>query len=293
MKSAEVNGATVATDQTWRGRWGVNRRWSAEEVERLRTLLLTHRHKEIAIILGRTLTSVKSMITRLGFGQRHFWSPEEIQQLRDLYPVTRTEDLAAVFHKPVHKIHSAARRFAVKKDPEVLRSPQYGWGFQKGHPHGRAHQFPKGHVPANKGLRRPGWSAGRMRETQFKKGQRPRDWKPIGTITTDRDGYKHIKVREPRPGERNPGGCGRGYAWEFLHQHLWEKHHGPIPPKHAVVFKDGNRENCVIENLECISQGELAKRNAMWNRLPQELILAIAANGALKRKLRRLSNGKE
>jgi hypothetical protein len=68
---------------------------------------------------------------------------------------------------------------------------------------------------------------------------------------------------------------------------------GPIPPSHAIAFRDGDRSNCAIENLEMVSRAELARRNVMWNRYPKELCLAIQLRGALKRRIRRMSRAEE
>ena len=46
----------------------------------------------------------------------------------------------------------------------------------------------------------------------------------------------------------------------FLHRRVWTDTHGPIPPGHDVVFKDGNRANLDIGNLECIPHPEQQAR---------------------------------
>jgi hypothetical protein len=74
---------------------------------------------------------------------------------------------------------------------------------------------------------------------------------------------------------------------------VWEQHNGPIPPKHIVAFKDRNRANCAIENLELMSMADNARRNAMWNRLPPELVQVIMLTGALKRQIKRRQRGTE
>lgn len=131
---------------------------------------------------------------------------------------------------------------------------------------------------------------------RLKKGCRSgfaaQNWKPIGTITPDPQGYLRIKVREAAYG-KEPTGFGNVKVWPLLNRHVWEQHHGPIPPKHLVVFKDHDRSNCALENLELISMAENAGRNRMWNRLPRELCEAIQLNGTLKRKLRRSRDGQE
>jgi len=127
-----------------------------------------------------------------------------------------------------------------------------------------------------------------MRETQFRKGERRgvanENWKPIGTIATDTEGYQRIKVREGNPGEAT--GFGNVRIWPLLSRHLWEQHNGPLPPSHAVAFKDGDRANCSIENLELVSRAELMRRNTIHNRYPKEVVNTIMLLGAVKRKLR-------
>jgi hypothetical protein len=51
-----------------------------------------------------------------------------------------------------------------------------------------------------------------------------------------------------------------------------------------VVFKDGNQLNCIIENLECISNAELMQRNTI-HRFPAELKSTIRLVNKLKRNI--------
>ena len=126
-----------------------------------------------------------------------------------------------------------------------------------------------------------------MKETQFKPGARSgkaaENWKPIGTILADGEGFLRIKVREGRKGEAY--GFGNTKIWPLLNRHVWEQHYGPIPPGHAVVFRDRDRANCAIGNLELISRAELMRRNTIHN-LPTELRNTIMLLGAVKRKVR-------
>ena len=136
----------------------------------------------------------------------------------------------------------------------------------------------------------PGYWAGRMRDTQFQPGVRQAaaeaNWRPIGTILPDSDGYLRIKVREAVSGE--PTGFGNKHAWPQLHRKIWQEHHGEIPEGHIVTVKDGNKTNCAIDNLELMSKADNARRNAMWRRFPQELIEVIVLRGKLTRTLRRM-----
>ena len=229
--------------------------------------------------------------------KRRPWTREDLSRLRELYPVRPTREVAAILRRTVPSTYNAAHNLGLSKTGEFLASAEFG-RLRKGEsrPGSVATQFRRGNVPANKGLRLPGWAPGRMSQTQFKHGQRTgiaaRNWKPIGTILPDSDGYLRIKVREAVHGAEATG-YGNQRVWPFLSRHTWEQHHGPIPPGHVVVFKDGKRANCSIENLECISRGELACRNKMWGRFPQALAEAIQLNGVLKRKIGRLNHGEK
>lgn len=157
-------------------------------------------------------------------------------------------------------------------------------------------------MPANKGLRRPGYSIGRgrMQETQFKKGQMAgaaqAKWRPIGTILRDSNGYLRIKIAE-RVGGKPPGWNPK--IWPALHRHNWEQKHGPLPPGHIVVFRDGNRDNCSDDNLELITLAENMRRNTIHRRLPPDVKEAVYAKVRLKafitRKLKKgvARNGEE
>jgi hypothetical protein len=215
------------------------------------------------------------------------WSSEELRLLSELYPSRSTKDVAAALERSVLSVYNAALKLELKKTAEYHRL----YGFQKGSTIGRPFRFRKGNVPHNKGVRRPGWHSGRMRETQFKKNHRPQTWKPVGTIRADTEGYLRVKVRERRPGDA--GGGWDKNVWPLLHHVIWREHHGPIPAKHVVTFKDRDRSNCSIDNLELISKAENARRNQMWTNLPRPLAEAIALNGAIKRKLREATSGKK
>ena len=80
--------------------------------------------------------------------------------------------------------------------------------------------------------------------------------------------------------------------WRGVHLLLWEEHHGSVPPGHAVVFKNGNKADIRIENLELITRRELMARNTVHN-LPKPLAQLVQLRGALVRKINRLNQTKE
>ena len=59
-------------------------------------------------------------------------------------------------------------------------------------------------------------------------------------FTPDDDGYLRAT--------HNTGTLAR----KLLHRLIWEKAHGPIPPGHVMLFKDGDRTNVALDNLQCL-----------------------------------------
>jgi hypothetical protein len=193
---------------------------------------------------------------------RH-WTVAEVALLREMYPTHTQRQIAGILGRSVRAINAKAK---TKK----VRLYKTGSG-----------RFLKGHVPANLGLRRPGWFSGRMRETQFKKGGRSVNWLPIGTIRLDSDGYLRRKIAE------GVGGFGNRKVWEFVHRRVWEDAHGPIPRGHRLWWKDRNHANCSLENLELLTDAEHMARTTLHN-FPEPLKRVIMLKGALKRRIRRM-----
>lgn len=117
--------------------------------------------------------------------------------------------------------------------------------------------YQKGNAPGNKGkkleeyVKDPGRLEeirARMAPTQFKKGDRPSNELPVGSIVVNSDGYKLRK--------KSMTG-GQWERWEPLHRAVWEEHHGPIPNGKVVTFKDGNKLNCSIDNLMLVTRSEI------------------------------------
>lgn len=120
--------------------------------------------------------------------------------------------------------------------------------FRKNHKliSGISGQYTRGHVPwskGKKGLHFPG-----AEKTWFKKGQLPLNHKEIGTEIIDNNGYHKIKIGEPN-------------VWKFKHIIVWEEHNGKVPEGCNIIFSDGNKDNCDISNLMCITRAENAIMN--------------------------------
>lgn len=46
----------------------------------------------------------------------------------------------------------------------------------------------------------------------------------------------------------------------YLHRMVWEEKNGPIPAKHVLLFKDGDRRNIDISNLELLPMAMMSRR---------------------------------
>jgi hypothetical protein len=102
-------------------------------------------------------------------------------------------------------------------------------------------QFPKGHIPLNKG--RKGYHAPGSEKGWFKKGHRPVNHKPLGSERVDVDGYRLIKTAEPN-------------VWRPKHKVIWEGKNGEVPEGYVLTFLDADKQNITLENLALITMAE-------------------------------------
>lgn len=127
------------------------------------------------------------------------------------------------------------------------------------HNHGincpRTGHFKKGKTPWNAGTK------GVMQANSgcFQKGEMPINHKPVGSERINQDGYREIKVAEPR-------------TWALLQRHNWAKAYGTENMPEILRFKDGNKQNCDVDNLEPVSNQEHMLLNNMgFNQLPNDV----------------------
>jgi hypothetical protein len=209
--------------------------------------------------------------------QRRFWQDWELNILRTQYPDTATKALSRSIGRSESAVYGRAAIMGLKKSESYLAGPD-ACRLRRGDNVGAANRFRPGHVPANKGLRRPGWSPGRMAETQFKPGARPHTWRPIGSTRLSKDGYLQRKVSDT------------GYPpkdWVGVHILMWKEAYGAVPKGFAVAFKDRNKTNIRLDNFELVSRQELMRRNTIHN-YPPELADVIRLGASLKRQIRKI-----
>lgn len=246
------------------------RAWSPAAEQTLRELYAALPLPALCFRLKRTASAIKTRANRLGLCRtdRKPWRAADLRLLRERYPHERTVDVAAALGRPVNTVYQKAIGIGLRKTAAYLASPA---ACRTNGRQGIGSRFEKGHVPANKGLRRPGWARGRMAETQFKPGQAPTNHKPVGYERVTVDGYRERKVAEPK-------------TFRAVHVLLWEEHLGPVPKGCAVVFKNGNKTDIRIDNLALVSRAELMRRNS-YHRYPKEIARVIQLRGALNRQI--------
>jgi hypothetical protein len=205
------------------------------------------------------------------------WTPWELETLAKLYPDHTAKALSLVLDRAISAIYGKAKQLGLAKSTEFYAGPNSGRTDGK---RGRSARFHKGHVPANKGQRRPGYAPGRMAETQFKSGQDPHNTQVIGSYRFDKSGTLQRKI--------NNNSGSNSVRWRGVHELVWIEANGPVPPKHIVVFKPGMRTNALeeitLDKVECISLAENMRRNTL-HRYPKEITDVIRARAVLNRRI--------
>jgi hypothetical protein len=199
---------------------------------------------------------------------RHHWTEAELRTLRALYADTPTRSIATALGRTEASVGMKAVAIGLRKSA----------AFMAGEFSGR---LQPGNVPPNKGKAHP--ARGRAIETQFKPGQKPHTTLPLGSYRINRDGHLQQKVTE-LPGSNSK-------RWRGVAELVWCKAHGPLPPKHIVVFKPGMKttvlEEITLDRVECISLAENARRNHPRNKHP-ELAKIVQLKGAITRQVNRI-----
>lgn len=191
---------------------------------------------------------------------------------KDLRAWTADEDARVCAMYATHSAMEIGR--ALGRTRSAVKNRAGKLGLRKSE---NAGQFRPGNPAWNKGSHYdPG---GRGVETRFKAGHKPHTWKPIGHTRVRSDGYLERKCADT--------GCTRR-DYVCIHALVWRMHGRSVPAGHVLVFRDGNRRNVDINNLEVVTRGELMRRNTIHN-YPEEIARAVQLRGALIRQINKIS----
>jgi len=197
------------------------------------------------------------------------WTKEENDMMHAFYPDNTMETMKAMLGRSESSIYGHADLLGISKSKEYLDSPK-ACRLRRGDNIGKAYRFPKGHVPVNKGVKGINYEG--MKPTQFKKGTKPPNHRPVGFIRLSRDGYYEMKMAEGMQ------------QFKLLHRVIWERCNGAIPKGQICIFIDGNTRNLEVTNLALLTKMQNMKRNSLHS-LPKELAELIQLRGALNRQL--------
>ena len=161
------------------------------------------------------------------YGRKKYLNSFEVKEIVNLYADKFNYELAKKFDVSESAIYDVKRKYNLRKSEKIMD----------------AKRFQKDHIPFNKNKPHPIKNSG-----QFSKGHIPQNHKPVGSKRIEKDGYCMIKISEPA-------------KWDLVHRIVWRKHYGEIPAGKIVAFRDGNKSNINISNLELISRKENLRRN--------------------------------
>lgn len=188
------------------------------------------------------------------------WTAAEDAILTELYRQFSAGEIAARMDRSRASIKGRLNVLGLKKPPG----------------HTNPGRFVSGQPSWNKGMK--GLQIGGV-ATQFKPGhlggRAALIKQPIGAERISKDGYLQRKVNDDPVFHRR---------WRFVHVMLWEAAHGPVPAGHALAFKNGDKTDIRLDNLECISRRELMRRNTVHN-YPPELVQVMRLKGAITKRI--------
>lgn len=242
------------------------KRWSEHEVDILKNEYPTCSSlQELADRMGRSLYSLITKANSLGIIRKIIavWTQDMDNILKEYYPCKPTSEVAAILGLNSKQILCRARRLKLHKSPEVVK------GIRENG------MFLKGHVPFNKGMKQQEFMTAEQIEktkaTRFVKGQVPVNIKEIGYERISVDCYVEVKTE-------------KGFV--LKHRMIWEEHNGPIPKGNIVRFKNGNKLDIRIENLELVTCAQNMKDNTIHN-YPPEIKTAMRRISKLKRMVKK------
>ena len=163
----------------------MRRFWTDEKDAMLRRDYPTKHLGSLAVRLGTTVPGLKARAKKLGLHRavnvHHPWTDRQLAYLRKHYADTPMAEMIRGTGHCRDSIYNKADALGLRKS---LAAKQANGLRAASSPRSQACRFQKGHQPYNKGkreheFRSPSASA-RCARTQFKKGDRPKNARPVG-----------------------------------------------------------------------------------------------------------------
>lgn len=187
------------------------------------------------------------------------WLQEEDDYVINNYGSMTAPQLAAVLGVTRSSVKNRVTKLGLKQSEEVrIKNCKIG-------------QRVKGSVPPNKGKKMTEEMKDKYRHTFYKKGNKPHNTLPVGSVLINSLGYLVQKIDEPN-------------KWDFVHRLVWFKINGEIPKGYNIQFKDRNKMNIAPSNLYIINKAENMRHNSIMN-YPPEIRQLIRLTAKLQRKI--------
>jgi hypothetical protein len=203
---------------------------------------------------------------------RKFWSNTEIETLKKMYCDTDTCSIANLLGRNINAVYGMANKLKLKKTDQYLATLNSNRILTENQ---RNCCFKKGSTPPNKGKKHAEYMTPeqieKTKKSRYKKGNVPFNVKYDGHERISVDGYVEIRISQG--------------VYKLKHRELWIKQNGSIPEDCVVIFKDGNKQNIVIENLQLITRAENMLRNSI-QQYPAELITTLKLVSKLKKTIK-------
>lgn len=222
--------------------------------------------KKYNIIVSKDL---KNKFLASALTGRTSFTNEQTKFIQENYLVIPEKTLAAILKKSSCGLRCRMRQLGLVVPPELAAKRKADGMYRKGQ------------ISVNKGKKQIEFMTfegiEKSKNSRFKKGSvsknRLLDW--TETVRKDTNGNQYIFIRLP----------GKG-PLQYKHIFVWETHFNQkIAPGMNVVFRDKNTMNCVIENLEYISDAELMSRNTIHN-YPEDLKQIIKLSNKITKKIK-------
>ena len=143
--------------------------------------------------------------------------------------------------------------------------------YANDHPEKEVGFWCKGHKSFNKGMKQEDFLSKQgiinSSKTRFKKGRTPHNsYIKVGDIKIVKEGKKRIKSQYIKIAMPN--------KYERLGVYNWKKAGKIKPPKHIIIYKNGDTLDADISNLDCISMKDNLKRNILLakSKIPENMI---------------------
>jgi hypothetical protein len=226
--------------------------WTDDQLAFLKANHKTLTNVKLSEALGVKLTSTRTKLYELGLYKMRleYWTEEQVQFLREHYKIFGDVELGEIFNAKWKKNKGWSKKHIEKKRRYLglKRSKQQKDEIQE-------RNRLQGRFSINHWKRWIGRTATIGEVRIWKEQNRP---------------YKVVKTEN---------------GFVSYPRMLWTEKFGAIPKGFNVMFRDGNTLNCELNNLELVSDEQLAIRNGI-QRFPVEIRKAIHTLAKLKRKIK-------